>query len=77
MALCRWRRMLSTFEMTDTDGEPDRLSRMMVSLHHVLFWMFFVIGSSAMLTTNSAHELPLVLGINPMLTPVESAGCNA
>ena len=45
---CNQRRMLSTFEMTDIDG-PDRLSRIIVSLHPVLFWMFFVIGSSSLL----------------------------
>ena len=52
MALCRRRRMLSTFEMTDIDG-PDSLSRMIGPLHPVLFWMFFVIGSSTLLPTNS------------------------
>ena len=49
-------RMLSTFEIIDIDG-PDRLLRMIVSLHPVLFWMFFVIGSPAMLPTN-AHTYP-------------------
>ena len=31
---------------------PDRLSWMIMSLHFVLFYMFFVMGSSAMLRTN-------------------------
>ena len=54
--LCKRRRTLSKFEMTDIDG-PDRPSRMIVSLHPVLFWMFFAIGSYAMLPTNS-HTNP-------------------
>ena len=56
--LCRWRRLLSTLEMTDIDG-PETLSRMIVSLHFVLSWMFFVIGSSAVLPTNAHVSQPL------------------
>ena len=56
MALCKRRRMLSTFEMIDIDC-PVTLSQMIVALHPVLFWMFFVKGSSAMLPTNS-HTYP-------------------
>ena len=47
---------MSTFEMTDIDC-PVTLPRMIVALHPVLFWMFFVMGSSAMLPTNS-HTYP-------------------
>ena len=70
------RRMLSsTFEMTDIHG-PDRLSRMIVSFHPVLFWMFFVIGSPAMLPKNShTNPSPYVPCTRQtlMLIPVKSA----
>ena len=59
--------------MFDNDG-PDRLARMIVSLHPALFWMFFVIGSSGTLPTNSHARIPalapLVVGIDPMLIAV-------
>ena len=79
MALCKLPRMLSTFEMTDVHG-PDRLSRMIVSFHPVLFWMFFVIGSPAMLPKNShTNPSPYVPCTRQtlMLIPVKSAWSNA
>ena len=71
--------MLSTFEMTDIDG-PDRLSRMIVSLHPVLFLDVLRHRIVCDVAHKLAHEsqpcAPCARHKSHVI-PVESAWCNA